>query len=791
MPRTVLLSSGASSSSTHVPAPFPVSCSRGSAPLRRRLPRLTSLAGAVLATLAALPGAAQAQTQTQSQVAQDNGPPRLRLERALGAGRAPGSTARDVPTFARALSIDGEIDERIVFDGLAEVRSGGSVLRADRIIFTQSSDTLQARGNVRLFRDGTLFTGPEFDWQIDAQTGRMPQAEFSYAARQAHGSAGLVELLEPGRARLTDARYTSCTRDDMAWWVQAEKLEIDNTDEVGIARNGRLVFKDVPIFASPYFEFPLGDARRSGVLTPSFGVNSRLGVEATVPIYWNIAPDHDATIAPRAMSKRGVLLQNEFRYLEPTWRGRMQYNILPNDRTTGEQRDLTSLQHEWAGRGGLAAGWNYNRVSDDLYFADFGSNIVVASQSILPQEGYASYTQTYYNTALRVTKNQTLQDPAAPVIKPYERIPQITFNALNTDWRGFDLRLNAEAVRFEHPRLENGDRYIINPSVSYPWLAPGWFIVPRVQLHATRYELEPDSRSAKDERQRTLPIASLDAGLVFEREGRWLGEDVTQTLEPRLYYAYVPFRDQNTLPNFDSALADFNFAQLFSENVYVGGDRIAEANQWTAALVSRWLDPVSGAERLRAAIGQRFYNSPQRVTLPLSGERTEQSSDVLFALSGRLSRNWMTDVALQHSNTLNQLVRTTLNVRYQPRAASVINFAYRYKLNDLEQYDITAQWPITNRWYGVGRANYSARDRDWVEVLGGFEYKADCWVARFAVQRFTTTATTATTQVFFALELNGLGSVGTGPVDQLRRNIPGYQVINPPPAQPGRFEVYE
>jgi LPS-assembly protein len=766
--------------------PIPVASSaaqagRGAAVLLawRPLPVVAALWAAFAAT-------AQAQTAPAPAEA-----PRLRLERGLGEGRAAGSSPRDVPSFARAAKVEGEVDERMVLEGAAEVRSNSSVLRADRIIFTLPTDTLEARGNVRLFRDGTVFSGPQFTWQVDAQTGRMPNAQYSYAPRQAHGGASLVEILEPGRTRLTNATYSTCTPEDMSWWVQAEKLDIDNVDELGVVRNGRLYFKDVPIFASPYFQFPLGDGRRSGVLTPSFGVNSRLGAEFTVPIYWNIAPNHDATIAPRVMSRRGVLLQNEFRYLEPTWRGKVQYNILPNDRSTGESRDFTSLQHEWASRSGVAAGWNYNRVSDDRYFADFGSNIVVASQSILPQEGYASFTRTYYNTALRVTKNQTLQDPLAPVTKPYERVPQFTFNALNTDWRGLDLRFASEAVRFEHPTLEKGTRYIASPSISYPWLAPGWFVVPRVQLHATRYELDAGSPSLPSERSRTLPIASLDAGLVFERDAHWFGQPSTQTLEPRLFYAYIPYRAQNSLPNFDSQLADFNFAQLFSENAYVGGDRIGEANQWTAALVSRWLDPQTGAERMRAALGQRFYNAAQRVVLPGGSERTDKSSDILFALSGRLTRNWITDVALQHSTALNQLVRTTIGVRYQPRPASVLGFAYRYKLNELEQYDLTAQWPITSRWYGVARANYSVRDRNWIEVLGGFEYKADCWVARFAVQRFATTAQTNTTQFFFALELNGLGSIGPGPVEQLRRNIPGYQVINPPPAQPGRFEVYE
>lgn len=719
-------------------------------------------------------------------------PAALRLERSLGEGRAPNTRAGDAPTFGRAERISGQVDERIVFDGRAELRSEGSVLRADRVTYTPLTDLLEAAGNVRLFREGALFTGPQLSWQIDAQAGRMPDAKFSYAPRGAHGSASLLEFIEPGRTRLTDATYSSCTPEDMSWWVQAEKLDIDNTEELAVARNGRLYFKDVPIFASPYFQFPLGDRRRSGILTPSFGLNNRLGAETTVPIYWNIAPNRDVTLAPRLMSRRGVLMQSEFRYLEPTARGRLQYDILPNDRVGGERRDLLSTQHEWSNRAGLAAGLNYNRVSDDRYFSDFGTNIVVASQSILPQEAFVSYAKTYYNTALRVTKNQTLQDPLFPVTKPYERIPQLTFNALDTNLAGFDVSVATEAVRFEHPTLENGTRYTINPSVAYPWLAPGWFVIPKLQWHATRYELDQNLRPNAAKRDRSLPIASLDAGLVFERDGRWLGQDVTQTLEPRLYYSYVPFREQSTLPNFDSSLADFNFAQLFSENVFVGGDRIAEANQYTLALVSRMLDPSTGAERLRAAIGQRFYNTPQRVFLPGGGgARTDPSSDVLMALSGRLSRSWITDIAVQHSTSLNEIVRATVGVRYQPRRASVLSLAYRYKLNELEQFDAAIQWPLAARWYGVARANYSTRDRDWIELLGGLEYKADCWVGRFAVQRFATTAGTNTTQFFFAIELNGLGSVGPAPTEQLRRNIPGYQVINPPPAQPGRFEDYE
>lgn len=723
-------------------------------------------------------------------------PPSLRQERLIGASR--GAAHGAGVSFARARSVSGDALDELRLEGDAEVRSGGAVLRGDRILYNYGEDLLRVRGNARVFREGALFTGPQLDYRLDAQTGTMPDAQFSYQAVGASGTASELQFLGPELTRLVGAEYTTCTPEDRAWWVRAEQLDIDRSNEVASARNARLYFQDVPIFVSPFFEFPLGARRRSGFITPGFGINSKVGWEASVPYYLDIAPNRDATIEPRFMSKRGVLLQNQFRYLEPTWRGQIQYDTISNDREFGDSRHLVSLQHAWAGRSGLNAGVNYNEVSDDKYFADFGRNLVEGTVSVLPQEGYVGYAQPYWNTALRVTKNQTLQDPQAPIDKPYERVPQFTLAASRLNWQGFDVGLAADVTRFENAltaggqALENGTRFIVDPLIAYPLLAPGWFVVPKLQWNSTRYELDPAFRPTNQSLSRDLPIASLDAGLVFEREGRWLERDVTQTLEPRLFYSYIPFRPQNNFPNFDSALADFNFAQLFNENIFVGGDRIAEANQLTAALVSRLLDGETGAERLRAAIGQRYYFSSQRVALPDgTGVREDRSSDLLLGLNGAITRNWMVDFAMQHSTSLEQVVRATVGVRYQPRPASVVSAVYRYKVNELQQVDLAAQWPLARRWYGVGRLNYSQRDNQWVEVLGGFEYKADCWVARFAAQRFVTASQAATTTIFFAIELNGLGSVGTSPVDQLRRNIPGYQLINPPPRQPGRFEYYE
>lgn len=750
------------------------------------MPRPTPRAHVFRLSAAALLVTADAFAQSAAPV----GPfPTLRIERALGAGTVAG--AEPGATFARAQRISGAVDERVVLEGDAEVRRGGTVLRGDRIDYSVPDDEVTVTGHARVFRAGTIVTGPSLKLKIDAQIGSMPDASFLYAPQNGRGRCALVEFLGDDRMRLTDTTYTTCAPGDDSWWVKANRLDIDGNEQLAVGRGTSIHFLGVPIFASPYFQFPLGDRRRSGLLTPSFGVNSRLGAEVSVPYYWNIAPNLDATVTPRLMQRRGLLLANEFRYLEPTYRGTAEFDIIPNDAVYGGSRQLASLRHEYVNPIGLVGGINYNRVSDDRYFADFSSSIVTASQSVLPQEAYVGFNRTYWNTALRVTKNQTLQDPLAPVVKPYERVPQWTFTAHDADLRGFDIALAVDATKFDHPTLETGSRVIVNPSVSYPWLAPGYYVVPKLQWSATAYSLEAAVHPGATHPTRSLPIASIDSGLVFERNARWLGQESVQTLEPRLYYAYVPYRDQSQLPNFDSALADFNFAQLFTENIFVGGDRIAEANQTTAALVGRVIDPATGVERLRAMIGQRFYFAPQRVTLPGGAERTGDASDILFALAGTPARGWTTDIALEHSTELGRIVRASAALRWQPKPASALSVAYRFKVDELEQVDVATQWPLSPRWYGVGRANYSLRDARWVELLGGFEYKADCWVGRVVMQRFVTTTQTATTAVFFQLQLNGLASIGTSPIEQLRRNIPGYQVINPPPREPGRFDIYE
>lgn len=718
--------------------------------------------------------------------------PRLKYERALAEERSAG---QDGAAYVRAQRIEGSPDDALILIGDAEVRRGGTVLRGDRITYTRATDEVKVEGNARVARDGAVFAGPSLRFNIDAQTGEMPQASYSYAPRRLRGESRSLEFLGEGKSRMTGARMTTCQPGDEAWWVKAERIDLDDRDRTATTSGMRIVFQDVPIMAAPWFAFPIGDERKSGFLTPRMGVSSTLGVDVSLPYYFNLAPNYDYTLTPRLMTKRGLMVGNEFRYLLPTSNGKLLYDVLPHDRETGEKRDAVSLQTQYSSPIGLSAGINYNRVSDDKFLTDFSTNIISSSQTVLPQEAFVAFGKVYWNTSLRVTKNQTLTLPGVPFAKPYEREPQATLTGYLADWNGLELRSGLDSTRFVHPNLPNGTRTIAGASAAYPYLRPGWFVIPKASYMATWYSVDPGVYSKlATSASRYLPIASLDSGMIFERNTSWFDRGVTQTLEPRLYYAYIPYRDQSALPNFDSALSDFNFAQLFTENVYSGYDRIGDANQLSATVTTRLLDDSTGEEWVRAAIGQRYYFSPQQVTLPGIPARAGDSTDLLFGVTARVGRQWTTDISAQYSTQFNQWVRNFAGVRWQPRPASVVGVYYRYQKqpgSQLDQIDATIQWPITNKLYAVGRYNYSLLVNKPIEALAGFEYKADCWVFRAVAQRFTTSAQTQTSSFYVQLELNGLGGLGVSPLETLRRNIPGYQTLNPLPENQGRYQFYE
>ncbi len=683
--------------------------------------------------------------------------------------------AAEKPVVVEADRIEGIGQQEVRAVGNAVLRQDDQSLSADLIIYHPPREDVFALGNVVVQRGGNVVRGPRLEYNLESQTGQMEAPVYQLELNNARGQARLFLFEGENRYRAKQASYTTCpvNRDD--WYLRVADLEIDRNTNVGVARNVWLEFQDVPILYSPYVDFPLGKERKSGFLPPVIGTTTQGGAEVTLPYYWNIAPNRDATIAPRVIARRGLMLANEFRYLERGYNGEAKVDVLPNDQVSGGDRWALLLQHGHAFSPQLQGAVNFQRVSDNNYFRDLASSVTLTSQTNLPQEGSLSYAGEGWTALARAQKYQTLQDPLAPITPPYDRLPQLLLQGLKPDVLGADLGLNAEAVRFEHPTLETGARLVAYPTLSYPLRTAFAYLTPKAGLHYTRYDLDrPGSEASLS---RSLPIGSVDTGLFLERPVSAFGQRFLQTLEPRLFYVYVPFRDQEKLPNFDSADADFNFAQIFTENRFTGSDRIGDANQLTVALTSRLLEPDSGAERLRFALGQRFRFEKPRVQLasPIS---PSNRSDLLASVGGRLTQSWLFDASMQWNPSDNETEKLNLYARYHPEPGKVANVGYRFTRNALEQVDVSAQWPLSSRWQGVMRYNYSLRESRVLDALAGLEYDAGCWSVRFVAQRIATAVDQASNAFFVQLEFTGLGKIGADPIHVLRSSIPGFTEVD-------------
>jgi LPS-assembly protein len=432
------------------------------------------------------------------------------------------------------------------------------------------------------------------------------------------------------------------------------------------------------------------------------------------------------------------------------------------------------MRHAHALPLGVTASVNAQRVSDNDYFRDLSTRVAATSQTNLPRDAILAYHDDRWALSARAVAYQTLTDPLAPpVAAPYRIVPQLLAAGEQLNWHGADLLFSGELTNFRHPELVNGQRFLFNPAVQFPVRRPWGYVTPKLGWHYSRYNVVQNT-SGVEEGARSLPIASLDAGLVFDRPWDFRGERYFQTLEPRLFYLRVPYRDQSRLPNFTTAETDFNFAQMFFENRFIGGDRIGDANQLTLAMTTRFVEAATGVERVKAALGQVLYFEPQRVTLE-GPPRDQQRSDLLGVISTRLTPALWMDAAVQYSPSRSETGKGALALRYLPRPGSVLNAAYRYTREDIRQMDLSAQWPLWGGLTGVGRFNYSFKDRKLLEGLAGFEYNAGCWQLRAVAHRFITATQQVSTSFQIQLELTGLSRIGINPLETLRQNIAGYR----------------
>lgn len=716
-------------------------------------------------------------------LAQDEGL-RLKLEKHLRL--APTRPERESAKFLEAERIQGEQDKSVVATGNVVLRQRGAAIRADRVEYLVEEQKAIATGRVQLEREGDLATGPRLVYNLDKDTGEMESPVFEFPKKDqrriaTRGAADTAFLEENNRMRLLGAEYTSCPapRDD--WILKVRELELDSGRNVGTALGTTVYFLGVPILHSPYLSFPLDNKRKTGFLAPTFGTSGKSGFDVALPYYWNIAENRDATLTPKLFSRRGVQLGGEVRYLERSFSGETVAEYLPSDRVSDRDRYFVGTRHTHDLGRGWGAAINAQKVSDDDYFRDLSTKIAATSQTNLPRDARIGYGDDFWSFTARALAYQTLQDPLTPVPIPYRILPQLVATGIRENMHGFDAQFFGEVANFRHPTLVNGQRMILYPALAFPLRRSYGYVMPRFGWHLTHYNLGENAAGLEEASSRSVPIASVDAGIFLDRPFQWGGRSFLQTLEPRLYYLHVPFRDQSRMPNFTTVESDFNFQQIFTDNRFVGGDRIGDANQLTLALTTRLIESATGLERFKGALGQVYYFEPQRVTL-LGGPRDAKSSDVLAFASSQLSPKVSFDVSWQYTPSLTRSEKLSVAAHYLPVPGRIINAAYRFARStpdnrSIEQVDFSTQWPVGQNISALARWNYSLEDRKLVEGLVGFEYNAGCWQLRAVAHRFITATQQYSTSIQIQLELTGLSRIGINPLETIRQNIYGYRRI--------------
>ncbi len=720
---------------------------------------------------------------------------------------AKGESNPDAPTFIEADRMTGYSERGVELEGHAELRRDGGVVKGDKLTYDQDTDEAFAQGNVRMSRAGTLAVGPEARLKVEANEGYMLSPDYYFQQTGGTGKAERIDFLDQNRSTARQASYTTCSPDNADWYFSANRIDLDSDRQVGVAYGGVLNFFGVPVAAAPAFSFPLNDDRRSGFLPPLMGYSSKSGFDLTAPYYVNIAPNRDLTIYPRLMTERGLQLGGEYRYLSESYSGRVRAEFLPDDKKTNSNRWAYSLQHTQRLAPGLGAYLNLNRVSDDRYPDDFNRTVSQSTLRQYTQEGGVTYNWQDFTLLARVQKFQTLR-PSEP---SYERVPQLNGKYLRYDLGGFDVQMEADYTRFRIPltstgfQQPQGERMYFQPSISYPIVRAGWYVTPKVSFSAAQYQMEAatNTPTAQNNLSRAIPTVSLDSGMTFERDAptisRLFGVNYVQTLEPRLFYVYTPFRDQSQFPLFDTVQSDFGYGQIFSENPFTGYDRIADNNKLTGGVTTRLIESDTGIERFRGTIAQRYDFTGQRVQLngtladPKSG-----SSDLLAATTIQLFRGYYLDAGVQFNPDSDRINYGNVAFTYRPESRKVINAGYRYRrptsVTDntaIDQFEVSSQWPITRRAYGIARFAFDLTASQMVDALAGVEYAADCWVGRVVYQRFRNTTQGYTGRVFLQVEFRGLSKIGSNPLNILRLNVPGYEPVSAKPVPTTQFDHYE
>ena len=659
----------------------------------------------------------------------------------------------DAPTFLGAKASRYEQEQQVAtLAGDVVMRQGSMQVEADEASLYQAENRGELNGNVRLRDNGALIVGDHAQVQLDTGAAQIDNAEYVMHKSRIRGSALYAKRAENAIIRLKDGTYTTCEPDSNAWQLKGNNITLNPATGFGTATNATLRVKNIPILYTPYIYFPIDDRRQSGFLPPSFATGGETGFALTTPYYFNLAPNYDATLYPQYMTKRGLLMEGEFRYLTKSSEGQFGGAYLNDDsdeRSKQTDYEKTRYMLNWQHKGGLdsrlSTQVDYTRISDPYYFQDLKSNqIGVESQDFLNQQGSVTYRGDSYQARLNL---QAYQLATISQITPYDRLPQITFNgALPYNPGGLRFAYETEAVRFDRdlengtftdkdgitttPRLDtnvrgltraNGTRLNLAPSVELPLTTTYGFITPKLKYVYTKYDLDLDTFGKntmnpgdefKSSQDRAVPVASIDSGLYFDRQTNWFGKAYNQTLEPRAYYLYVPNKDQSDIPVFDTSEYAFSYGSLFRDNRFSGSDRIGDENKLSLGVTSRWIEE-NGFERQRVSVGQAIYFKDREVQLPgvLAADRADAQSDVspvALEYEFRFNRDWRATADYNWDTEEHSARSGSAMFHYQPEnnPNKVVNLGYRYRNDQVVYNQLTGKWQFGGDYGTEGQPNF-------------------------------------------------------------------------------------
>ena len=685
----------------------------------------------------------------------------------------PADETIDIESDAGELERDGDATLR----GNVRIRMGQRLITADEAEVNATERSVSMRGQVE-YLDPTLHVRGDGGSFAGEGTAEFRGAEFELLDRSVRGAAGDVRMRQQGLLELEDVSYTACPPGNEDWELSADEISLNQRTQIGTGRGVRLDFKGVPVLYTPWISFPVGDQRKTGVLFPVIGNSGKSGTMLAVPYYWNIAPNRDATLMTRYYSSRGLRVDPEFRYLTDSSRGVLYGEYLYDDTEFNDSRSFVELRHATRFKPRTRLHIDAANVSDSTYFEDFGSGFEGTSVTFLNRSAELRHDTRHWSLIGRAQDYQVIDEELPELDEPYAIAPQL---AAYGRWQGlpggFAAGLRTEAGYFLREVGPEGLRVDVEPAVGWRIDGRGSFLAADAALRHTSYALEDVADGLDDAPSRTAPILSVDTGLIFERE---VGSHRQRlhTLEPRLLYLYVPFREQDDLPVFDTALPDLNLVQLFRTNRYVGTDRLSDANQLAVGLTTRLLDAAGGRQYVSATIGQSYYFEDPRVRLPDEPESARDRSDVVGELEMSAFQDWSARLGMRWDPENTHIVKSEVGLQYRPASNRVVNAGYRLQRDSIEQLDLSAAWPINERWRAFGRWVYSMRDDQTLDQFIGLEYSSCCWALRVVTRRFVSSRTGDTdTSVGLQLELRGLSSVGVDNEAFLRGTIRGYSAV--------------